>query len=95
MSNNTATKAPLEEKYNDYEKTPVPETARQTWYQQGMVWLGAGFGLSGLATGGVLADGLSFRDMLLVSIIGSIIITIIGTLNALVSAHTHLSTSFR
>ena len=65
MSNNTATKAPLEEKYNDYEKTPVPETARQTWYQQGMVWLGAGFGLSGLATGGVLADGLSFRDMLL------------------------------
>ena len=94
MSNNTATKAPLEEKYNDYEKTPVPETARQTWYQQGMVWLGAGFGLSGLATGGVLADGLSFRDMLLVSIIGSIIITIIGTLNALVSEHTHLSTSF-
>ena len=78
MSNNTATKAPLEEKYNDYEKTPVPETARQTWYQQGMVWLGAGFGLSGLATGGVLADGLSFRDMLLVSIIGSIIITIIN-----------------
>lgn len=74
MSNNTATKAPLEEKYNDYEKTPVPETARQTWYQQGMVWLGAGFGLSGLATGGVLADGLSFRDMLLVSIIGSIIL---------------------
>ena len=94
MSNNTATKASLEEKYNDYEKTPVPETARQTWYQQGMVWLGAGFGLSGLATGGVLADGLSFRDMLLVSIIGSIIITIIGTLNALVSEHTHLSTSF-
>lgn len=89
MSNNTATKASLEEKYNDYEKTPVPETARQTWYQQGMVWLGAGFGLSGLATGGVLADGLSFRDMLLVSIIGSIIITIIGTLNALVSEHTH------
>lgn len=75
MSNNTATKAPLEEKYNDYEKTPVPETARQTWYQQGMVWLGAGFGLSGLATGGVLADGLSFRDMLLVSIVGEGMLT--------------------
>ena len=64
MSNNTATKAPLEEKYNDYEKTPVPETARQTWYQQGMVWLGAGFGLSGLATGGVLADGAEVCDAL-------------------------------
>lgn len=37
MSNNTATKAPLEEKYNDYEKTPVPETAdklgiSRAWY---------------------------------------------------------------
>ena len=73
MSSNTESKVSLEEKYNDYEKTPVPEQARQTWYQQGMVWLGAGFGLSGLATGGVLADGLSFKDMLLVSIIGSII----------------------
>lgn len=59
-----------------------------------MVWLGSGFGLSGLATGGVLADGLSFQDLLLVYILGSIVITIVGTLNALVSTHTHLATSF-
>lgn len=94
MTETTENKVSLEEKYNDYEKSPVPEKARQTWFEQGMVWLGAGFGLSGLATGGVLADGLSFRDMIIVSIIGSIIITIIGTLNALVSEHTHMSTSF-
>lgn len=88
------TRVTLEETFNDYEKTPVPEQARQTWFQQGMVWLGSGFGLSGLATGGVLADGLSFQDLLLVCILGSVIITIIGALNALVSTHTHLSTSF-
>ncbi len=41
----------LEEKYNDYEKTPVPAEARKTWLEQGMVWLGEGFGLSGLAVG--------------------------------------------
>mgnify|MGYP000697678671 FL=1 len=53
-------KVSLEEQFNDYESPPVPEKARQTWFQQGMVWLGSGFGLSGLATGGLLADGLSF-----------------------------------
>lgn len=82
------------EKFNDYEKTPVPIKARQTWLEQGMVWLGAGFGLSGLATGGLLATGLSFKDMILVSVIGALIITILGALSAFVSTHTHLSTSF-
>lgn len=84
----------FQEKFNDYEKTPVPPARQQTWFQQGMVWLGAGFGLSGLATGGLLANGLGFRDMLFVSIVGSIIITIIGALNAYINTHTHLSTSF-
>ena len=84
----------FQEKFNDYEKTPVPAARQQTWFQQGMVWLGAGFGLSGLATGGLLANGLGFRDMVLVSILGSVIITIIGALNAYINTHTHLSTSF-
>ena len=84
----------LEEQFNDYESTPVPEKARQTWFQQGMVWLGSGFGLSGLATGGLLADGLSFKDMVLVSVLGSIVVFILGTLIALVSSHLHLSTSY-
>lgn len=87
-------KLSLEEQFNDYESTPVPEDARQTWFQQGMVWLGSGFGLSGLATGGLLADGLSFYDMVLVSVIGSIVVFILGTLIALVSSHLHLSTSY-
>ena len=72
----------LSEIFNDYEKTPVPPKARQTWFEQGMVWLGSGFGLSGLATGGLLANGLSFKEMLLVSVLGSLIITLLGMLNA-------------
>ena len=83
----------LSEIFNDYEKTPVPPKARQTWFEQGMVWLGSGFGLSGLATGGLLANGLSFKEMLLVSVLGSLIITLLGMLNAIVSTHLHLSTS--
>lgn len=84
----------MEEKYNDYEKTPVPKEARKTWFEQGMVWLGEGFGLSGLAVGGALADGLSFRDMLIVCVIGAFIVFLLATACALVSTHTHLPTSF-
>lgn len=84
----------LEEKYNDYEKTPVPPEARKTWFEQGMVWLGEGFGLSGLAVGGVLADGLSFKDMCLVSILGAFVVFILASVCAQVSAHTHLPTTF-
>lgn len=84
----------ISEIFNDYEKTPVPPKARQTWFEQGMVWLGSGFGLSGLATGGLLANGLSFKNTLLVSILGSMIIMVLGILNATISTHTHLSTSF-
>lgn len=84
----------LEEKYNDYEKTPVPAEARKTWLEQGMVWLGEGFGLSGLAVGGVLADGLSFREMCIVCVAGAFIVFLLATTCALVSAYTHLATSF-
>lgn len=37
-------KISLEEQFNDYEKTPVPVEARRNWYEQGMIWLGEGFG---------------------------------------------------
>lgn len=94
MNGEIEKKISLEEKYNDYEKTPVPVKSRQTWFEQGMVWLGEGFGLSGLATGGMLAEGLSFKEVVLVSVIGSFIVWILAMLIAQVSAHTHLSTSF-
>lgn len=84
----------LEEKYNDYERTPVPEKARKTWFEQGMVWLGEGFGLSGLAVGGVLAQGLSFWNMVFVAVVGSLIVFLMASVSAMVSTHTHMSSSF-
>lgn len=83
----------LEEKFNDYEKTPVPLSARRTWLEQGMVWLGEGFGLSGLAVGGVLAEGLSFRDMLLVSVLGALAVFLLASIAALIGTYTHLPTA--
>jgi cytosine permease len=83
----------LEEKFNDYERTPVPASAQRTWFEQGMVWLGEGFGLSGLAVGGVLAEGLSFTDMFLVCIVGAFIVFVLASIVALIGTHTHLPTA--
>ena len=37
-------KVSLDEQFNDYESTPVPEHARRNWVDQGIVWMGAGMG---------------------------------------------------
>ncbi len=83
----------LEEKFNDYERTPVPPSAQRTWFEQGMVWLGEGFGLSGLAVGGVLAEGLAFPNMFLVCIVGALIVVVLSSIVALIGTHTHLPTA--
>ena len=82
----------LDEQFNDFEDTPVPEYARRNWMDQGIVWMGAG--LSILATGGLLADGMSFWHTILASVLGAIIIFIIASFVGLVSVHLHLSASF-
>lgn len=85
-------KVSLDEQFNDFEDTPVPEYARRNWMDQGIVWMGAG--LSILATGGLLADGMSFWNTILASVLGAIIIFIIASFVGLVSVHLHLSASF-
>ena len=32
-------KVSLDEQFNDYESTPVPEHARRNWVDQGIVWM--------------------------------------------------------
>lgn len=88
-----ATTPTLEERYNDYEKMPVHKIAQRTWFEQGMIWLGEGFGLSGLAVGGILAQGLSFKEMTFVCVTGAFIVWILAALCSAVSTHTHLATS--
>lgn len=85
-------KVSLDEQFNDFEDTPVPEYARRNWMDQGIVWMGAG--LSILATGELLADGMSFWNTILASVLGAIIIFIIASFVGLVSVHLHLSASF-
>ena len=78
---------------NDYEVTPVPESERMSWLSQSAVFIGASFCLAAISTGGVLANGLSFRDTVLAILFGSLIVTVIGVLCGIISAKTHLSSS--
>ena len=83
----------VEEQFNDYEATPVPEEVHMSWLSQGAVWIGCGFCLAAISTGGILANGLGFKDMILAAILGAVILTIIAATVGIVGAKTHLSSS--
>lgn len=84
----------IEEKFNDYENVPVPKHVHMSWLDQGTVWIGVGFCLAAIATGGVLANGLSFGNMLIAAFLGSAILTTIAILTGIIGFTTHLSTSY-
>lgn len=86
--------AKIEEKFNDYESTPVPPEKHLNWIDQGTVWIGSGFSLAAISTGGILASGLDFKEMLIAMILGSLILTVISCLIGYIGYYTHLSTSF-
>lgn len=86
-------KLKVEEKFNDYEASPVPKNVHMSWLSQGAVWIGCGFCLAAISTGGILANGLGFRDMVLAAVLGSIILTAIAIFVGVVGAKTHLSSS--
>lgn len=86
-------KTSVEEQFNDYEASPVPEKVHMSWLSQGAVWIGCGFCLAAISTGGILANGLSFKDMILAAVLGALILTLIAVFVGVVGAKTHLSSS--
>ena len=64
-----------------------------SWLSQGAVWIGCGFCLAAISTGGILANGLGFKDMVIAAILGAVILTIIAATVGIVGAKTHLSSS--
>lgn len=83
----------MDEQFNDYEASPVPKEVHMSWLSQGAVWIGCGFCLAAISTGGILANGLGFRDMVLAAALGAVILTLIAIFVGIVGANTHLSSS--
>lgn len=90
---NEKEKKNTEEQFNDYEASPVPEDVHMSWLSQGSVWIGCGFCLAAISTGGILANGLGFKDMIIAAVLGALILTLIAAAVGVVGAKTHLSSS--
>ncbi|GGA90286.1 purine-cytosine permease family protein [Ornithinibacillus halotolerans] len=77
----------------DYELTAVPEEKRQGWFKQTMVWIAGIIALSATALGGALGSGLSLQEAIIVSLIGTFLLSILSALCVIVGAKTGLSTA--
>lgn len=81
-----------DELFGDYGSRPVEQN--KGWLGQGIVWAGIVVALTAIMTGGLLAEGLGFRGMLIAATVGGLIHFVIGTLQGLIGQKTKLSTAF-
>lgn len=77
----------------DYEREPVPDHMRKKWLSMALVWIAIGIDLSAMFLGAQLGNGMNLAESLTATIIGSLILGVIGAVCAYVGAKTGLSTS--
>ncbi|MCR8644592.1 cytosine permease [Paenibacillus sp. N1-5-1-14] len=77
----------------DYEREPVPVHLRKGWLSMSLVWIAIGIDLSAMFLGAELGAGMNLTDSLAATLIGSVILGLIGALCAYVGAKTGLSTA--
>lgn len=76
----------------DYERTPVPEERKKSWYNMGIVWGGVSACIGCLMMGGAVGSMLSLSDAIIAVTCGALITTTIGALCSVVGARLNLST---
>ncbi len=77
----------------DYELDRVPDEKRQGWLKQTMVWIAGIIALSATALGGALGSGMDLQQAIIVSIIGTFLLSLLSALCCIVGAKTGLSTA--
>lgn len=75
----------------DYEFSSVPQEHRKSYFSLTIVWTGYVFVVTSMMIGGGLAAGLTFRDIILVSLIGNVFLGVIATLVSIISGKNGLS----
>lgn len=78
-------------KADDYELRAVPMEQRKTFLGVTMVWTGFVFVIASMVAGGGLAAGLTFREIVLITILGNCFLTIIASLISVISCKTGLT----
>jgi cytosine permease len=80
------------DRFGDYSTIQVPETETKSFYGMFLVFLGVLVCVAVLYGGAGLGNGLNLRDMAIASIVGSVILGVVGFLTALIGGRTRTST---
>lgn len=83
----------LDKLFEDYGVEPVPKEQTKDWLSMGLIWAGVGISLGLLMTGGALGNGLTFKQSVIASLLGGIVLAIVTALCGIVGAKTNLSTA--
>lgn len=75
----------------EYSLSQVPEAERKSFISLTIIWTGFIFAIISLMAGGSLALGLSFRDIIIVSMIGNIFLCLIAVAVSVIACRTGLS----
>lgn len=75
----------------DFENSAVPKEARKSFWSITIVWLGFVFVITSMMTGGGLASGLSFKEIITAVAIGNVFLSIIAIAIANMASKTGLS----
>ena len=78
---------------SEYSQNTVPENERKTYISLTIVWTGFIFAIISMMAGGSLAIGLSFRDIIIVSLIGNIFLCAIAIAVSVIACRTGLTFS--
>ncbi|MGM0780123.1 MAG: cytosine permease [Bacillota bacterium] len=77
----------------DYASKPVPHEKTKGWLSMGLIWAGVGISLGMLLTGGILGEGLSFRQAIIAAFLGGLVLSIVTAVIGIIGAKTNLSTA--
>jgi cytosine permease len=76
----------------DYEREPVPEMKKKSWWSSGLIFGGVAACLAALMVGGIVGSMLNLSDALIAIVCGCLVTTVIAAVTAAVAARINLST---
>lgn len=76
---------------NDYELCEVPRDKRKSFASITIIWTGYVFLITSMVAGGGLAAGLTFREIILATILGNVFLSVLAILVSIIASRTGLT----
>lgn len=76
---------------NDYELCEVPRDKRKSFASITIIWTGYVFLITSMVAGGSLAAGLTFREIILATILGNVFLSVLAILVSIIASRTGLT----